>query len=162
MCSHVVCGAADGCTAAMQADSGWESAVACLKTVLGNAWEVMTSARDMLAVKDFMLLVCAALGAPSALARFLGYRVLGACPRAQCALGLCADLNSPNIIALLGLWRPIPIGLRMHHLAEKMHVCVMQEVADIMSCLSRRRWSTRGQGTRTCCAAWWRPRWVSR
>ncbi len=38
--------------------------MACLKTVLGNACEVVTSARDMLAVKDFMLLVCSALGAP--------------------------------------------------------------------------------------------------
>lgn len=54
---------------AAQADSGWETAVACLKTVLGNACGVMTSARDMLAVKDFMLLVCAALGAPQTPAR---------------------------------------------------------------------------------------------
>ena len=63
---HSARNAEHGRRVAGQADSGWESAVACLKTVLRNACEVMTSARDMLAVKDFMLLVCSALGAPRA------------------------------------------------------------------------------------------------
>jgi len=66
---------------ARQADSGWELAAACLKTVLGNACEVVASARDMLAVKDFTLLVCSALGALPCAGRRRGARGGASAPR---------------------------------------------------------------------------------
>ncbi len=46
----------------MQLGAGWEAAVACLKATLESAFESMTSAESLLAVKDFVLLVCTALG----------------------------------------------------------------------------------------------------
>ena len=49
----------------MQLGAGWEAAVACLKATLESAFESMTSAESLLAVKDFVLLVCTALGSHS-------------------------------------------------------------------------------------------------
>ena len=46
----------------VQVDAGWESAIACLKTVLEGGFETVAAAALMLAVKDFMLLVCSSLG----------------------------------------------------------------------------------------------------
>lgn len=46
-----------------QADAGWETAVAVLKTVLNIAFDTTASAGAMLRMKDFVLLVCSALGA---------------------------------------------------------------------------------------------------
>ena len=54
---------ADDITVGLQLDAGWETAVACLKAVLETAFEGLASAASLLAVKDFMLLVCNALGA---------------------------------------------------------------------------------------------------
>ena len=47
-----------------QADAGWETAVAVLKTVLNIAFDTVSSPTAMLRMKDFVLLVCSALGAP--------------------------------------------------------------------------------------------------
>ncbi|BDA50846.1 Exocyst complex component 6B [Coccomyxa sp. Obi] len=52
---HALCAGA-------QADAGWETAVAVLKTVLNIAFDTTTSAGAMLRMKDFVLLVCSALG----------------------------------------------------------------------------------------------------
>ena len=49
----------------LQLGAGWEAAVACLKATLESAFESMTSAESLIAVKDFVLLVCTALGGPS-------------------------------------------------------------------------------------------------
>ena len=46
----------------MQADAGWETAVAVLKTVLNIALDMVASPSVMLRLKDFVLLVCSALG----------------------------------------------------------------------------------------------------
>lgn len=46
----------------MQADAGWETAVAVLKTVLNIALDTVASPSVMLRLKDFVLLVCSALG----------------------------------------------------------------------------------------------------
>ena len=46
----------------VQVDASWESAIACLKTVLEGGFETVAAAALMLAVKDFMLLVCSSLG----------------------------------------------------------------------------------------------------
>ncbi len=46
-----------------QADAGWETAVAVLKTVLNIAFDTTVTAGAMLRMKDFVLLVCSALGA---------------------------------------------------------------------------------------------------
>jgi len=46
----------------LQADAGWETAVAVLKTVLNIAFDTASSAAAMLRMKDFVLLVCSALG----------------------------------------------------------------------------------------------------
>jgi hypothetical protein len=48
-----------------QADAGWETAVAVLKTVLNIAFDTITSPVAMLRMKDFVLLVCSALGESS-------------------------------------------------------------------------------------------------
>lgn len=48
-----------------QADAGWETAVAVLKTVLNIAFDTITSPAAMLRMKDFVLLVCSALGESS-------------------------------------------------------------------------------------------------
>ncbi len=48
----------------MQADAGWETAVAVLKTVLNIALDTVASPSVMLRLKDFVLLVCSALGKP--------------------------------------------------------------------------------------------------
>ena len=47
----------------LQADAGWETAVAVLKTVLNIAVDTVSSPSVMLRLKDFVLLVCSALGA---------------------------------------------------------------------------------------------------
>ncbi|KAK9819680.1 hypothetical protein WJX72_001042 [[Myrmecia] bisecta] len=46
----------------VQVDAGWETAVACLKGVLEASFDNITIAPAMLALKDFMMLVCSALG----------------------------------------------------------------------------------------------------
>ncbi len=46
----------------LQADAGWETAVAVLKTVLNIALDTVASPSVMLRLKDFVLLVCSALG----------------------------------------------------------------------------------------------------
>jgi len=51
----------------LQLGAGWEAAVACLKATLESAFESMTSAESLIAVKDFVLLVCTALGVPFSL-----------------------------------------------------------------------------------------------
>ena len=51
----------------LQLGAGWEAAVACLKATLESAFESMTSAELLIAVKDFVLLVCTALGMPNTL-----------------------------------------------------------------------------------------------
>ncbi len=51
----------------LQLGAGWEAAVACLKATLESAFESMTSAESLIAVKDFVLLVCTALGVPQQL-----------------------------------------------------------------------------------------------
>lgn len=48
-----------------QVDAAWDEAVAALKGVLGPAFSGATAAAAMLTVKDFILLVCLALGEPS-------------------------------------------------------------------------------------------------
>ena len=45
-------------------DAGWEVAVASIKTLLDAAFDAATSPSAMLAIKDFVLLVCSALGTP--------------------------------------------------------------------------------------------------
>jgi hypothetical protein len=49
--------------ACAQADAGWETAVAVLKTVLTIAFDSVQAPSAMLRMKDFVLLVCSALGA---------------------------------------------------------------------------------------------------
>ena len=47
----------------LQVDAAWDAAVAALKGVLEPAFRGATAAPAMLTVKDFILLVCLALGA---------------------------------------------------------------------------------------------------
>ena len=49
---------------AAQVDAAWECAVAALKALLEPAFQGATAAAAMLTVKDFLLLVCPALGEP--------------------------------------------------------------------------------------------------
>lgn len=41
---------------------GWETAVACLKLAMETAFETITAASTVLAIKDVVLLACSALG----------------------------------------------------------------------------------------------------
>lgn len=50
--------------AGLQVDAAWDAAVAALKRVLEPAFRGATAAAAMLTVKDFILLLCLALGAP--------------------------------------------------------------------------------------------------
>jgi hypothetical protein len=60
-------------------DAGWEGAIACLKSALEAAFDSLRSPSVMLAIKDFVLLACNALGASTSAA---------ACVRAcACFLG---------------------------------------------------------------------------
>ena len=47
----------------LQVDAAWDAAVAALKGVLEPAFRGATAAAAMLTVKDFILLLCLALGA---------------------------------------------------------------------------------------------------
>lgn len=49
----------------LQADAGWETAVAVLKTVLNIAFDTIPTPAALLRLKDFVLLVCSALGGSS-------------------------------------------------------------------------------------------------
>lgn len=85
--------------------------MACLKTVLGNACEVVTSARDMLAVKDFMLLVCSALGAPWPMS--LSQSEEGAWTGIAGGVSACDTINDLRLLVCLhwahpGLFRQSP------------------------------------------------------
>lgn len=54
---------AEDLTLGLQLDAGWESGAATLKALLEGAFESAAAAPQLLEVKDFVLLVCSALGA---------------------------------------------------------------------------------------------------
>jgi hypothetical protein len=87
-------------TTCLQVDAAWDAAVAALKGVLEPAFRGATAAAAMLTVKDFILLLCLALGAPSCMmpadmlcCAVLGWAVLGCAGLCWAVLGWAGNLT---------------------------------------------------------------------